>query len=246
MGAIAALLVAVGIIVVIYGAIMKFKAGRIAKAPFVSTGDAATRGAQLAGDKGAISTEGRVDCPQPLLSPVTQTPCLYYELKVVGSWKEGDQNKEKDYVHEKVAAPFALNDGSGPIPVDASKGGDFDVQQTFDDTKKEGFFADLKGAVGKGEPIMFGHYAFPNPPMSKANKFRCIEKVVPMPQQLFALGKLEQGVITSPGFLSLVLSPKTRDELLGSSAKSAKMALIGGAASAGVGLVVGVVSTLVG
>ncbi len=241
MGAIAALFVGVGIIVVIYGAIMKFKAGRIAKAPFVPTGDAVARGAQ-----DSISTQGRVECPQPLLSPVTQTPCLYYELKVVGSWKEGEQNKEKDYVHEKVAAAFALNDGSGSIPVDASKGGDFDVQQTFDETKKEGFLADLKGALGKGEPIMFGHYPFQNPTLSKANKFRCIEKVVPVPQQLFALGKLEQGVITSPGFLSFVLSPKTRDELLGSSAKSAKMAFIGGAAAAGVGLVVGVVSAFVG
>ncbi len=243
MGAFAALLVGIGIIVVIYGAIMKFKAGRIAKAPLLTTGDAVRRGG---GEKGAVSVEGSVQCPQPLLSPVTGTPCLYYELKVVGSWKEGDQNKEKDYVHEKVAAPFALDDGSGAIPIDACKGGDFDMQQTFNEEKKEGFFADLKSAVGKGEPIMFGHYAFPNPPMSKANKFRCTERVLPMPQKLFALGKLEQGVLTTPGFTSLMLSPKSRDDLLGSSAKSAKMAFIGGAASAGVGLVVGVISALVG
>lgn len=241
MGAFAALLVGLGIIVVIYGAIMKFKAGRIAKAPLLSTGDAARRGQE----NGAVSVQGNVQCPQPLLSPVTGTPCLYYELKVVGSWKEGEQNKEKDYVHEKVAAPFALDDGSGQIAIDASKGGDFDMQQTFNEEKKEGFFADLKNALGKGQPIMFGNYAFPNPPLSKANKFRCTERVLPMPQQLFALGKLEQSVLTTPGFTSLMLSPKTRDDLLGSSAKSAKMAFIGGAASAGVGLVVGVVSALI-
>lgn len=239
-------MVGIGIVVVIYGAIMKFKAGRIAKAPFASTGDAATRGSAVAGEKGAISVQGDVQCPQPLLSPVTGTPCLYYELSVVGTWKEGDQEKSKDYVKEKVAAPFALDDGSGSIPVDASKGGDFDLKQTFDDTKKEGFFADLKSAVGKGEPIMFGQYAFPNPPMSKANKFRCIEKVLPVPPRLFALGKLEQNVIASPSWTSLVLSPKSRDELLGSSAKSAKMAFIGGAAATGVGLLVGVISAFVG
>ncbi len=245
MGAIAALLIAIGIIVLIYGGFMKHKAGRIAKAPFVSTGDAISRGDAVAGPKGSVSVQGTVQCPEPLLSPVTGTPCLYYELKVVGSWKEGDQTKDKDYVHEKIAAPFSLDDGSGAIPVDAGKGGDFDLQQTFDETKKEGFFADLKNAVGTPEPLMFGQYAFPNPPMSKANKFRCIEKVMPVPPQLFALGKLEQSVITAPGWMSLMLSPKSRDELLGSSAKSAKMALIGGAASAGVGTLVGVISALV-
>ena len=76
MGAIAALLVGLGIIAVIYGAIMKVKAGRIAKAPFARTGDALQNPA-VAGEKGAISVQGNVECPQPLVSPCTQTPCLY-------------------------------------------------------------------------------------------------------------------------------------------------------------------------
>jgi hypothetical protein len=245
MGAIAAILIAGGIVALIVGGYLKFKGGRIEKTPLVPTGDAASNPSS-ASEKGLVSVQGNVDCPQPLVSPVTQTPCLYYELKVVGSWKEGDTKKSKDYVHEKVAAPFQLNDGSGGVPVDASEGGDMDMQKTFDETKKEGFFADLKGAVGKGEPIMFGSYAFENPTLSKANEFQCIERVVPMPDKAFALGKLQEGVITSSGMLGLMLSPKTREELLGSAAKNSKMAFIGGAAAAGVGLVVGVVSALVG
>jgi hypothetical protein len=131
-------------------------------------------------------------------------------------------------------------------PIDAAGGGDYDdIQKTFDETKKEGFFADLKNAVGTAEPIMFGHYAFANPPMSKANKFQCTERIVPVPQQAFALGKLDNGVITRPGLTGLLLSSKTRDEMLGASAKNSKMAFIGGAAAAGVGLVVGVISALV-
>lgn len=245
MGAIAAILIAGGIVALIVGGYLKFKGGRITKTPLVPTGDAASNPAS-AGEKGLISVQGKIECPEPLLSPVTQTPCLYYDLKVVGSWKEGDNNKSKDYVHEKVAAPFMIDDGSGGVAVDASKGGDMDMQKTFDETKKEGFFADLKGAVGKGEPIMFGNYAFANPAMSKANKFQCIERIVPMPEKAFALGKLEEGVVTSSGMLGLMLSPKSREELLGSAAKNSKMAFIGGAAAAGVGLVVGVVSALVG
>jgi len=244
MGAIAAILVAGGIVALIVGGYLKFKSGRIAKTPFVRTGEAASN-PSTADSGGKVSVEGAVQCPQPLVSPVTGTPCLYYELKVVGSWKAGDQTKSKTYVEEKTAAPFQLDDGSGGIPVDASGGGDMDLQKSFDETKKEGFFADLKGAVGKGEPILFGNYAFANPPMSKANEFKCTERILPVPQQAFALGKLEQGVLTGTGMLGIMLTGKSRDELLGSSSKNAKLAFIGGAAASGVGLVVGVVSALI-
>ena len=49
-----------------------------------------------------------------------------------------------------MSADFTIDDGSGAVKVDASKGGDFDdvLEKTFDQTKKEGFFADLKNAVG--------------------------------------------------------------------------------------------------
>lgn len=245
MGAIAAILVGGGIVALIVGGYLKFKGGRIAKTPLVPTGDA-SRNPSVADASGRVSVQGNVECPQPLISPVTQTPCLYYDLKVVGSWKDGDTKKTKDYVHEKVAAAFSLNDGSGSVPVDASQGGDFDMQKTFDDTRKEGFFADLKNAVGTPEPIMFGSYAFANPPMSKANTFQCVERIVPVPPTAFALGKLEHGVVTSPGMFGIMLSAKSRDELLGSTAKNTKMAFIGGAAAAGVGLIVGVISSFVG
>lgn len=116
------------------------------------------------------------------------------------------------------------------------------MQKTFDETKKEGrILANLKG-----ESIAFGSYSFANPPMSKANQFRCIEQVVPIPEKAFALGKLKDGVVTSGGMLGMLFSSRTREELLGSTAKNSKAAFIGGAAAAGVGLVVGLVSTLVG
>ena len=155
MGAIATILLGGGIVALIVGGYLKFKGGRIAKTPFVPTGDAA-RNPSVAGDGRRVSVQGSVNCPQPLVSPVTGTPCLYYTLKVEGTWKEGDATKSKTYVEDKVAAPFTLDDGSGGIPVDASAGGDMETKKTFDETKKEGFFADLKSAVGKGEPIMLG------------------------------------------------------------------------------------------
>jgi hypothetical protein len=247
MGIAAVLLTVAGIVALIWGAMQKFKAGRLAKAPFVKTGDAARQGEKVAGEKGAISVEGKVNAKSLLTSPVTKTQCLYYELEVVGKWKEGDSEKSKDYVKEKHAAPFALDDGTGAIRIEASEGGDFDcIEKTFEETKKEGFFADLKSAVGKGQPMMFGQYAFTNPPMSTADKFTCIERVVKPQPQLFILGKIENGAITAPKWTSLIMSNKTRDQLLGSTAKAAKNFLIGGAAAAGVGVILGVVSKLVG
>ena len=44
----------------------------------------------------------------------------------------------------------------------------------------------------------------------------------------------------------MILSEKGREGLLGASAKNAKMAFIGGAAAAGVGLILGVVSAVMG
>lgn len=247
MGAVAAIVVALGIVALIWGGMQKFKAGRLTKAKFVKTGEAASSGAQLVGNGGTLSAEGNVEARQTLRSPVTGTECLYYELKVEGFWKDGENTKSKDYIDEKMSADFAINDGSGPVGIDASGGGDFEpFKKTFEETKKEGFLADLKSAVGKGEAIMFGNYAFENPTMSKANKFVCTEHVLPVESKLFACGRFENGRIIAPkGLTSLILSNKSRDELIGSAAKSAKMFMMGGAAAAAAGTVLGLVSQLV-
>jgi hypothetical protein len=246
MGALAAILVAAGIAGLVYGGMQKFKAGRLSKAPFAKTGEAA-KNPSVSGEKGSISVQGAVRAPQPMRSPVTGTLCLFYELKVVGTWKDGDSSQSKDYVDEKAAARFTLDDGSGPVGVEAGAGGDFEpLEQTFQETKKEGFFADLKTAVGKGKPMMFGNYAFANPVNSKADKFECTERVFKVQPSLFAVGKLEGGKIVAPSWTSLILSNKSREELLGATTKGAKNFLVGGGAVAAVGLVLGLVSNFVG
>src|SRR5207245_6442659 len=64
--------------------------------------------------------------------------------------------------------------------------------------------------------------------------------------RLFVLGKFEGGAIRSPSWTSLVLSHKTRDEVLGSAQKTGKGFLIGGASALAVGVILGVVSVLIG
>lgn len=236
----------IGVIGLVVGLMQKHKAGRLASAPFAKTGDVVSKGAALADPKGAISVEGAVVCPAPLTAPASGTPCLYYSLSVVGTWKEGDQNKSHDYVDQKAAAEFSVDDGSGAVRVIAKDGGDFEpLEKTFDETKKEGFLADLKNTLGNKEPIVFGKYAFDNPPMSKANRFNCVEKVLKVQPRLFVLGKLEQGAIVAPKWTSLILSNKSRDVLLGATMKSARNFLIGGGALLAIGLILGLVARFV-
>ena len=54
-------LVALGIIGLIYGLMMKMRAGRVTDAPFVKTGEAASKGTAAANPKGMISAEGNVE-----------------------------------------------------------------------------------------------------------------------------------------------------------------------------------------
>jgi hypothetical protein len=240
---IAALSLVIGAVALIFGGYKTWQAKKLAGAPLAATGDIVNQGDIVAGEKGAISAEGEVNCQKILISPASKTECIYYELKVEGSWKHGDSRKSKTYVEEKVAAAFTLDDGSGPVPVDASKGGDFDcLDKTFSETKKEGLFADLKSAVGKREPMMFGEYSFDNPAMSKADTFECTEKVIQVPSRLYVCGKHAEGMVTSPGWTTLIMSTKSRDELLGGTQDLAKKTLIGGGIGIGIGVLLGILS----
>jgi len=241
MGILAAILIGVGIVALLVGVYFIYTGGRISKAALVKTGDAAS-GKSIA----KASVQGRLICEEALLSPVTKTPCLYYEVKVIGSWKSGDSTQTKDYIKETEGAQVFIDDGSGPVRVHLGDGGDLPLKETFQETKKEGVFGGLKNAMGKSETMMFGDYGFNNPPMSKATSFKCIEKVVPVVDKGFALGKLDNGVLRGSGIFGLLLSTKTREELLGSSRLYTKVCLIGGSSAIAGGGVIGALSVCLG
>jgi hypothetical protein len=240
MGQIAAAFVALGIIGLIIGFMQKLKAGRVADAPLVKTGEAAAKGAAAANPKGGISAEGNVVCQQPLVSPVTGTQCLYYELKVTASWKDGDSEKSKELTKEKRAAQFAIDDGSGPVWVDAQKGGDFEPTQKKEETKG----TSLLGGI-KGQDLVFGNYRVSTGMLSLGTKYEVVEEVLPLQPKLYACGKVgSSNEITAPGWRSLILTNKSREDLLSHATKGAKMFLGGGAAVFVVGAALGTVGAL--
>ena len=56
---------------------------------------------------------------------------MYYELEVIGSWKEGETSKSHKYVDEKAGANVQIDDGSGPVRINVSEGGDFEPFDMF-------------------------------------------------------------------------------------------------------------------
>jgi hypothetical protein len=238
MGAAASVIVAISIVILIYAALMKRKASRITNAQHMQTG-AVSR----ASDGTAVSVQGR-PVAQPLVSPVTGTPCLYYELQVEGFWKEGETKKSKTYL-ETREGQVGVDDGTGVAPLNLAGGGDFDLRQTFKETKKEGFFDDLKNALGAKKPIVFGNFAFENPVNSQANEFTCTEKVFSPQGSVYAAGYVKDGALSRKGLFSLLVSDKTRDEILAAATGSAKKAFLGGAIGVGAGVILGVISMFV-
>lgn len=237
-----ALLIVGGLVALVWGAMRKAKAGRLTDAPLVSTGDAGMRGAQVANPKGSISVQGRVYCQQPLVSPVTGKQCLYYDLTVKSIVKAGDEKKERTIQDARAAAQFAIDDGSGPVWIDATQGGvnDDAVYTAMD--KEIGIIGGLTGNA-----LQFGNYSLQPGILAIGTTYVVQETVWPLPPEgnMYACGKTNNNTIATPGWRALIVSHKTRDELLEGVTKSAKQFLMGGGAATGVGAVAAVLAATV-
>src|SRR4051794_16406002 len=84
---------------------------KVLAAPFVKTGDAAGKGMEVAGKKGAISVEGKAVCDKVAAAPLSGTDCLYYEYAVTAKWKEKSFDSEgKEQSEEKEKSISAGSD----------------------------------------------------------------------------------------------------------------------------------------
>ncbi|MEW6431827.1 MAG: GIDE domain-containing protein [Myxococcota bacterium] len=230
------LLLIVGLGVLAFGLMQHFKGKRILAAPFKKTGDIA-KNPTSKDPKGAMSTEGKVVAPaQPLLSPASKTPCLYYELKIERIYEKTETTQDGTKTVKgtetldtiKGGTVFALDDGSGQVEIDVTKGADFD-------NMKDGYKKELNGRSWASN-IQFGEYTYDVPAIGSNNGwtigFKATEKYVPVEGNLFVLGKLEGAKLTKPGWRSMMASSKGREGLLGSIQKKKKFSFIGGGAAA--------------
>ena len=229
------LVLLVGFAVLAFGLFNHFKGKRILAAPFKTTGDLA-KNPSSPDPKGAMSTEGRVLAPaESLLAPCSKTPCLYYEVKVERLWEKVETSEDGSKTVKgsdtlttlKNGAMIRLDDGSGPIEVDLSKGADFD-------TMKDGYKKEINGRGGTSH-LQFGELNYDVPVLSNLGSgdkytigFKATETLVPAEGSLFVLGKLEGSRIIKPSWRAMLASAKGREGLLGSVQKKKKFSFIGG------------------
>jgi hypothetical protein len=240
----------IGALALVGGIVQRVRSGRLASTPFAKTGDIVQRGSAVAGDKGAISTEGRVVSNALVTSPVTGTQCLYCETLVTATWKVGDASFTERVTDEKVATQMGLDDGSGIVWIDASNGGDFDAKQTFKKKDSRGLMSAITG-----KPLTFGDRGFAVPQGLRVHgklipdsaEFEVTERCLLPVEHLYANGKLDaQGRIGSPSWTALILSTKKRDELMAATAQWSKYLLVGGGVTSTAGALVAAVGALMG
>jgi hypothetical protein len=233
-------LLVVAVVGVIIGLLQRSKGQKLAAAPFVKTGEAASN-PQAADAKGSISVEGQVACQQPLRGPQSGQPCIYFHYKLEEEHTKSkltergtETTKEWRVVSEqKQGTAFTLDDGSGPVWVQITDSVDADLQQSFSGMPGTGAGGSVGGmAAGLAVAALTG------------GRLRATERILPAQGKLFALGKHEQGrIVKHDGMLGkLILSPKGREGLMGATKRN----MIIGFVLAGVGVLAGLPMAIFG
>lgn len=223
------LLIALAVVGLVIGVLQRAKMKKILAAPFKKTGEVAQN--PQAGDaKGTISTEGAIQVQQPLVAPCSGKPCVYYEIKVERMW-EKQVNTENGVKTEKgtstvstteQGSQFYVNDGSGPVGVDAREKVDTELTKSFEQAQN----------VSYGD-LTFGQYHVHVPYHGgdeRTTGIRATEKILPSDGNVFVMGKLAAGVITKQdGMLGKVLiSTKGRDKLVGHTKRNMILGFVAG------------------
>ncbi len=199
------------------------KMNKILAAPFRKTAEVAANPAS-ADAKGLVSCEGTIIAPQqPLYSPVSNRPCLAYKVELRQNWHryvrtENGMKREtgsSNITTQKVGSVFYLNDGSGHVAIDSTKGIDTDYEQSAKQVQ----------GVAWGD-VTFGNFRWSvsSPGGDKsADSVECIESIVRPDGSAFVMGKLVGGGITQEAglFGNLLMSRKGRTALVGSTKRNA-------------------------
>jgi Ca2+/Na+ antiporter len=79
---------------------------------------------------GLVHVSGKSTGGEPLISPLTQVPCYYYEVKVEKRVKRDDKEEWESAGTEKAEVPFYLGDATGKILVNPQRA-EYDVPRSF-------------------------------------------------------------------------------------------------------------------
>ena len=156
-----------------------------------------------------VNCRGSVHCPEPLLSPVTGTQVLAYQVEVYGSWTEDAQVHTRKLTELREVASLCVDDGSGPLGVEFTPRDKlFPECVTFDQSRSVSL---AKSVMDR--PELFGPLEFPVAPNlvpGGLDRARVVERVVPIPTVATAVGAIRGGVLVGGRHFPLWLDGTAR------------------------------------
>jgi len=235
------LLVVLSLLTVVYALLQRRKANKIAGAAFHKTQELAQNRA-LEGGKGLMSAEGSAQPQAPFAAPCSGQACVYFEVKVERVWEKLVKS-ESGYKTERGTSTvetqrhgttFLLDDGSGPVVIDAREKVSAPMKESFGQTQNISFGDVMVGQFRAHVPRHTGDETVVG--------VKITERIFAPTGKIFAMGKLSSGALTkTDGLLGgLELHAGGRDEILGKSAKNAKAGFI----ASGAMFVPGLLATL--
>lgn len=172
----------------VYGYRARERAKRMLAAPFRRTGEIAANGWV----RGDVTCEGNLRAPTPAFAPCSGEPCLYYEVEIIHHWtrfvktdngamREEHGTTRLDTCRSGVV--FYVDDGTGPVAVDASAGIDAELEKTFEVAHEMGW-GDFN--VGRFQ------VSVPDPGADRLGRsVQVIERVLPATGSMFLLGEVD-------------------------------------------------------
>lgn len=237
--------------------VQRRKIGHLLTAKQTTIGELANTANAVAGELGGGGFEemsalmGTVQCPEPLVAPLSGRPCLYYSMSVKRRYEEDYEREDSEgnrrmetrrgtetMSTQSEGTAFALVDASGTLPVHAD-GIDWSAQiETVDR------FEPQQGGLNIG----FGRFSMTvTAPGGRRRTlgYEYEEHIVPVDGQFTVVGLVSDksgALAIGRGGPLFTLTRKTRDELIGSAKGTAHWTGI----ASGIGLIVGAILTIVG
>jgi hypothetical protein len=226
------LLLLAGIVAIALGTRSFFAMKRAADAPFKSTGEIA-EDPDVADHRGMISTQGETSADAPLVAPCSRRPCLFYDIRIDRHWTktlETPKGPKTETFRAQIdqrwaGVRFRIDDGSGPIGVDARRGAFCELVPSHEETVPA-------GDASMADELVFGEIHVPRPADGEhetTTAFTAVERILPAKGTVYARGKLHDGAIVKPGWTDLFLSTRSRESILGEKRTRATLGLALGA-----------------
>jgi hypothetical protein len=181
---------------------------------------------------GLVELSGKAKCPEKVISPITKSPCAYYEVCAQYYYKHKKSSGWRTFHRDESRNRFYLEDDSGKILVEPDKANvnipaDFTFQGTLNDKQ---FFGLLPSNQVDQKVLK---YLEENPKAAEAAKgmsgkqLRFMEYYIAEGDPLFVLGSAEplEGATSAVAAENLIVRKSARDKIMLISDSSEKKVL---------------------